>query len=240
MARKIKSKVKIDEIYFDEELYPRSAYNWQTGYIYSQSMKAGAKFPPITIALYKGTKYLVDGKHRLEAYKINKKKEIEAVIYTGWNRKKIFLEAVKANIAHGRNLSPYERRRIGLKLKEMNLSKKDISKLIQVPQDKLQNFIGERLINSVTGKEQSIEETERNSKEIGQAILKSGVKHYAGTTVDYPEYQKIQESQKDFHSNSQEYLIKELISLIEEGLLDLENQRIVELITKLKSLLEGF
>ena len=94
MARAIKGKVKLNEIVFDEELYPRSMYNWQTGYDYSQSMKVGAKFPDIILALYKGKKYLVDGKHRIEATKLLKKDSISAIVHTGWNRERIYKEAV--------------------------------------------------------------------------------------------------------------------------------------------------
>ena len=148
MERQIRSKVPIKEIFFDETLYPRASYNWQTAYDYSQSMKIGAKFPPIIIAILNGKKYLVDGKHRTEATKMNKQKEIKAIVYSGWSKKKIFLEAVRTNIAHGKLLGPYDKRRIAVKLREMNVSQDQISEIIQIPQDKLENFVGQRLINT--------------------------------------------------------------------------------------------
>ena len=129
MARKIISKVKLAEIYFDEDSYPRTQPSWQTSYIYSQNMLAGSKFPPITLALLNGKKYLVDGKHRYEAHRILKKKSISAEIFTGWNKRKIYEEAVKRNVAHGQSLSPYEKRKIILKLRSMKYSNMDIAVL---------------------------------------------------------------------------------------------------------------
>ena len=237
MGRTIKSKVKISEVFFDEELYPRAQYDWHTGYVYSQSMQAGAVFPPIVLALNNGKKYLVDGKHRLEAYKTNKINEVEAIIHTGWDKKRIYLEAVKANIAHGRGLSPYEKRKIALKLIEMKLSQSDISHLIQVPQDKLDNFIAQRLINTITGEEITGENTEKISKEIGQAILKSGIKHFAGQTFEPQEFQLVSRIQEPFSAGSQEKLLEELMDMLKNNLLDRKNPRIKQLLQEIKKLI---
>ena len=237
MGREIKSKVLISEIVFDEELYPRSMYNWQTAYDYSQSMKVGAKFPDIVLAFFNGKKYLVDGKHRMEAYKLLKIKKIPAIVYTGWNKEKIFKEAVKFNITHGRGLSPYEKRRIALKLMELNSSQKEISKLIQVPLDKLEKFVGNRLVNSITGEEMTLDKTEAMAREIGKVILKSGIKHFAGTTLTEEELKELESNQKDFYMTSQVSLLKTLINILENNLLDKENKQVTQLIFKLKELL---
>ena len=90
MGREIKSEVKLNEVFFDEELYPRSKYSWQTAYDYAQSMRVGAKFPPIILALFNNKKYLVDGKHRIEALKLLKKESVKAIVHTGWSKEKIF------------------------------------------------------------------------------------------------------------------------------------------------------
>ena len=240
MARTIKSKVKVSEIIFDEELYPRESYNWQTGYDYSQSMLAGAKFPPITLALYRGKKYLVDGKHRLEAIKLLKKDTINAVTHTGWSKEKIYKEAVKLNITHGRGLSPYEKRKIALKLMEMKCKNSEISKLIQVPENKLTSFVGERLVNSITGEEIDEESGSKIAKEIGRAILKSGVKHFAGNTLGSGDFQEIQSTQKDFYMSSQMSLLNQLVELLEKDLLNRKDKRIMDLIRRIKKLLKNY
>jgi len=237
MGRTIMSDVKVEDVFFDEELYPRSHYNWQTGYDYSQSMRCGAEFPPIILALLNDKKYLVDGKHRLEAHKLNKTEMIKAIIYTGWDKKKIFTESVKANIAHGRVLSPYEKRKIALKLIEMEMSNENVSKLIQVPEDKLENFISSRLVNSITGENASSDNNVELAKEIGKSILKSGLKHLAETTMSKEELVEMEAAQKNFYMMNQKSLLKQLIKIIEEDLFDKNDLEVAELVDKLKILL---
>jgi len=240
MGRTIKSKVKLEEIYFDEDLYPRSQYSWQTAYDYSESMKAGAKFPEIILALYKGRKYLVDGKHRFEAYKLLKLKSINAIVHTGWNREKIYKEAVKANIQHGRSLSPYEKRLIAVKLMEMKCNSSEISKLICVPQDKLESFVGNRLVNSITGEPMTSDSVEKTAKEIGQAILKSGVKQFAGQVLTRKDFDSVQETQKSFNMVSQQDLFKQVLFILEKDLLDKEDKKVMKYLEKIKQLLKNY
>lgn len=238
MGRKINSEVNLKEIHFDEDLYPRSKYDWRTAYIYSQAMNSGAKFPPIVLALLNGKKYLVDGKHRTEANILNKKEKIEAIVHTGWNKKKIFLEAVKANISHGKILSPYEKRRIALKLREYDSTNGEISQIIQVPEDKLENFIAQRLVNTMTGEPIDPEEGERLSKEIGHAILKSGIKHFAGETMSEEDFIGLEETQKSFYGSSQFRLFNEVVRIIESDMLDKNNKSVMKLVEKLKILIK--
>lgn len=222
--KKIKQKVELKEITFDEELYPRSGYNWQTTYDYSESMKSGAKFPPILLALFKGKKFLVDGKHRFEAYKVLKKKKIDAIIITGLNRQQIFVEAVKSNIAHGRVLSPYEKRNIILRLKNYKYKFNEISKLIQITPEKLEKFIGTRLINSITGEE----------------IVKSPLKHLAGGDFSPEEIAIIEKDQKRMSFLDQIDILSQLKNILQNKLLDIHDEKVMKLIKEVKALLKKY
>lgn len=222
MARKITTKVPLAEIYFDEDFYPRTQPSWQTAYIYSQNMLSGSKFPPITLALFKGKKYLVDGKHRYEAYKLLKKKNILAETFTGWDKRKIYEEAVRRNMAHGQTLSPYEKRIIILKLRSMKYSNTNISKLIGVPQDRITKFIGQRLVSSTTG------------EIIVDTILKSSLKHKAGGQYTSEEIQSMKEVSGKTSYHGQLDLFKQLIELFEKDLVDLDNEKIRSLLLVLK------
>lgn len=225
MANKeIKQKIEISDIVFDKEIYPRTSYHWQTSYDYSESIKAGAKFPPITLALFKGKKFLIDGKHRLEAYKILKIKQINAIIIIGLNRKQMFVRAIESNIAHGKVLSPYEKRNIILRLRNYNYNPKEISEIIQITSDKLEKFIGTRLINSITGEE----------------IVKSPLSHLAGGDFSPEEIVAIEKSQKMMSYKDQIYLLIQLKNILQNKLLDIHDEKVMKLIKEIKKLLKKY
>lgn len=226
MAGRIITNVRLDEIEFDMEIYPRVGYNWQTGYDYSQSILSGVKFPPITLALFRGKKYLIDGKHRLEAHKIVKKKAIKAEVFTGWSKEKMFEESVRRNIAHGKVLSPYEKRLIALKLKKLKYPSFKIGKLLNIPETKLEKFVAQRLINSITG------------EVISESIVKSAIKHSAGKEYSPSDFQKIESGQGGFYSRNQIVMLDELIELLEANLIDMENKEVLSRMNRLSKLLQ--
>ena len=225
MVKRLKN-IELSKIKFNEDLYPRSQVVWQVAYDYSESMKTGAKFPPIVLALHRRRLVLVDGLHRIEAHKLQKKRTIKAEVYTGWSYNRIFEEAVRRNIQHGKALSPYEKRRIGLKLRQRGYNLKDVSKLIQVPLDKTAEFIGQRMISSTTGKTLVDREL----------IVKNPLKHLAGQKFKRKDFEAIQEAQKG-HVRDQIGLLKDLISLLKNGLLDTSNKKVNELLEELKLLI---
>ncbi|KKM75452.1 hypothetical protein LCGC14_1390050 [marine sediment metagenome] len=226
MERRIVKDVLLKDVVFDEEVYPRTNVYWLTSFDYSNSLKAGAKFPPITLALHNKKLILVDGKHRIDAFKICKEKTIPAEIYTGWDRKKIFIESIKRNIAHGRVLSPYEKRLCIMKLREMKINSADVSEIIQIPQKKLEHFVGQRLISSTTGEKLDVE------------VVKSGLKQLAGRSYEKSEIQMISGVQKGLSIGDQFSLFKQMIYLLEGGLVDLEDKRIQESVNKLFKLIK--
>ena len=227
MGRKITRKVPLAQVYFDEEFYPRAQPSWQTAYIYSQNMLSGSKFPPITLALFNGKMYLVDGKHRYEAHKRLKKKVIAAEIFSGWSKRKIFEEAITRNVAHGQVLSPYEKRKLILRLREMKYKDKHISKLINVPQDKLVTFVGERLVSSTTG------------TVIIDTIVKSAFKHKAGGQYSVHEIEQMESVSGQTSTHSQVYLFNQVNQLLENNLVDIDNKKVYELLLSIKGYLQN-
>lgn len=194
--------------------------NWLTTYDYAESMKAGAKFPPITVALYKRGYYLVDGRHRLEATKSNKEKYIDAEVKKGLSAKEIYLLAVKMNIGHGRQFSVQEKANIILKLKDMNYNISQISQIVSIPLTSIQSFMTNRITNTISGK---------------QVILKAPIKKLK----DQPVEENINYEQDMFSASSQIQIIEQLIRLIENNWLDIENEQILNKLEKLSNLLES-
>lgn len=226
MERKIKATVDIDEIVFDKEIYPRNEPFWMYYYEYAQAMKTGSKFPPIVLAKHNNKLYLIDGKHRIEANKLLKNKKIEAEVYIGWSRERMFEESIKLNISHGKPLSPFDKRKIALKLKDLKYPDIKISQIIKVPLANLQKFTSQKLVSSTTG------------KTLIEVPLKSSLKHLAGQHMDIEDIGNINNSQQIMKSQ-QIRLLNELIRIIEDDLLDINNKSISEAIKTLKDLLEN-
>lgn len=231
MGRVIKGKVAIEDITIDNDLYPRIGTFWQTIYKYSQNMIAGAKFPDIILAKYKGKNILVDGRHRMEATKSVKKSKINAEIHFGWDRKRIFEEAIKRNVSHGLTLSPYELRKLVLKLRIMKFKDSDISRLVKVPLPKLERFVAQRAVSSITGKPLG----EGNITE--QIILKAPLRHLAGEEYSAAQIQIIQQSQDMLSAKNQINLLGQVVMLMENNLIDSGNEKIQDLIEKMKVLI---
>lgn len=232
ISKGVKKMVKISDIEFDTELYPRTKPNWVTIVDYKESMVAGAKFPPIILAVHKKKLYLVDGKHRLDAAKQLGFKTISAIVNLGWTKQKIFQEAVRTNIAHGRPLAPYEKRLVIQKLLEMRMKRQDVSNLVQISIDKLDSFVGSRLVNAISGDEVDVD----NAYETGEVILKSSLKHLAGGTVEG----NINQIQKFHYSKTQKDMLKEFISLLESNTIDKVDKGVMKLIARIKTLLRKY
>jgi DNA-binding CsgD family transcriptional regulator len=61
------SLVPVDAVVWDPSVYPRSKWSTATIERYAEAVEAGDEFPPLVVE--EGTDRLLDGKHRLEAYK---------------------------------------------------------------------------------------------------------------------------------------------------------------------------
>lgn len=225
----------ITKVVVDADLYPRDGWSWQTSYGYSQAMLAGAKFPPIVVALNKGKYFLVDGRHRIEAVKILGKKSIETEVVTGWSRQQLFEEAVKRNLTHGKALTVHEKRVIALKLRNWKYAPNQISEIIQVPLDKLENFVAQRLVNAITG-ETIAEGGRKIESHMTPMIVKSGIKN-AINSESVLNSEDLETMQHKVYSGSQQSLLRQLIGIIKAGLLDTKNKEVNKLIKQLKELI---
>ncbi len=216
----MKKILKLKEIVIDKMVYPRQKWNWKTVYDYQESMRAGAIFPLITVALFNRKYYLLDGRHRLEALKNLKEKYTQAEVLKNLSKKEIYIEAVKRNIGHGMQFSVIDKVKISLRLEKLEYSKEDISKLIQIPIDKLDMFTADRVTNTISG-------------EI--IYLKAPVKHLVGRAV----IENFDNVQDKFIGASQLVILDELINLLENNLMDLENDEVFIRLKRIKVLLRN-
>ena len=210
---KEKSLMKIKDIKINEHLYPRFHWSWHTSYAYSQMMKANAKFPPIVVAYLDRKYFLVDGRHRLEAMKMNDEKYISVEVLKGLTKKEIFVESIKRNATHGRALSAADKAKIIVRLKYLKYPAKEISELVRVPLKDLKTFVSKRVTNVITGEE---------------VVLKSSLRHLA--KEGSPEYTEteIDEIQGNISGGkTQVAVLSELRLLLESDLIDKENKIVI-------------
>ena len=203
----------------DEKYYPRMKWGWQTAYQYAMAMKAGAEFPAIEVAKIDGKYHLLDGRHRLEALKMNGEKHVQAMINTSVKTfDKLFLEAINRNVVHGRPFSVQEKTNIALRLQKMKFKNLEISRIIQVPIEKFEKFVATRITTDVKGK---------------PIPLKKTVRHKASMPVE----ESFEDVQDEIHAGtSQIVLLDDFITLLENNLLDTKNKDVMKRVEKIISL----
>jgi ParB-like nuclease domain len=139
------------KIVIDDALYPRNQADWMTVYRYQEAMEAGASFPPPVVGVRKKAYILLDGRHRLLAYR-RRKTEIIQVIVSRVPPEEFFLESVRLNAANGRPLSTQERIAAAARLRHQGYGVPQISQALFMPVDTLERLMVERLIDKPTVK----------------------------------------------------------------------------------------
>jgi len=146
-------KIPVEKVVIIEKFYPRKQTSWQKIYEYSQAMKTGAEFPPICVNKRENSFILMDGRHRLEANKNLKNKEIYTEVYSNLSDQQMYEIAIKKNVVHGFGLSIQDRLEAVLKFRKWKYSDEQIGKLVQMPVPKMKELIGRRLTWTTTGQE---------------------------------------------------------------------------------------
>lgn len=210
----------IKDVKFDKEVYPRVIVDWITSSRYFNALKSGAKFPPITVAQLDGIYILVDGAHRLQARKGLKETHVQCEILTGLTKKEIYLEAVKRNTEHGRQLSTQEITNVVLTLEMWNMSKEQISEIVRIPTDKIEPFVAKR--------------TTRITETQEEISLKSPLRNLAGIEIDE------EPNQKHLNGSSQLSTLNMVILLLERKWLDTTSQLVMNKLQRIVNLAKDY
>lgn len=233
--KQLQKTVNIKDIVVDKELYPRQNHSWQKAFEYSEGMKCGSVFPKIVLGLHSGTLYLIDGKHRVEATKMCKEKEIDAIVWTGLSRNEMYKMAVKLNVEHGLGLSVYDKRRAVARLTAMGVKSKEVSMLVNVQEDKLEEFVEQRMVNSVSGREVGVGEDGEFFAEMGQQVLKSSMKHFTGS--EGTDAANVLRLQKKIYSRDQLSMWKDVVHILKNDLVDLTDKETVKYVVSARTLM---
>ncbi|MBE3095376.1 MAG: ParB N-terminal domain-containing protein [Actinobacteria bacterium] len=125
--------IKLSQLEFDKKIYPRYSLDKNLVMQYRYAIELGADFPPIVVGIYNGKKIVIDGYHRVSAYRELKKDHIDAIVKEIKTERELYIESVKCNISNGKPFDRKERIKIIEKLNMMNLSPVDISNIILIP-----------------------------------------------------------------------------------------------------------
>lgn len=202
-------KIKLDEVIWDEALYPRTHVDWKTSYEYADAMKAGAVFPPIEVAKVQDGYLGLDGRHRWTAAKRLKLIDIEATVVSASTAEQRYTHAVTRNIQHGRRLSTFEKIQIAQKMREdFGAPITKIAGLLAMPKKSLTGLLSRRLsapITSLVSSSSGLQEP-----------LKAPLEHLAGTNVQAGALS----AQRMLAARDQVALLEQVCELMEMGALD--------------------
>jgi len=216
-------ELEIKDIIIDEQIYPRVQSTWMKAYHYRLAIDTGAKFPPITVGMYKGKKCLVDGLHRIRAFESLGKTKIWATLKRYRSKKAMFIDAVTLNNIHGKQLTVMDKALIFAKLQEFDVSKKDISKLLSTPINKFRVYV-ERLV-TIQGKNVPI-----------KSILDKALRDQIITEEDVAQIVSTK-NQNRYVSRTVTNAFEQLIDAITQGAVPWDKPEIIALSTQLVTLL---
>ena len=137
-------KLPINKIIIPQGLLPR-IFGVNEGKVeeYAEAMENGAEFPPIKVwEKLDGTYQVIDGVHRISAYRKLGKEYIEAEIIQGIEDEVDFMEwAIKENLKHGLPLSREDKREDARRLYIKGRKPEEVARLFKVSLRTVYNWI---------------------------------------------------------------------------------------------------
>ncbi|KKM59864.1 hypothetical protein LCGC14_1547630 [marine sediment metagenome] len=226
-----RSILKIEQLVLDNRLYPRVESSERVIKTYMSDMNRGDKFPPLYVGLFKGKYFLIDGRHRLEAYKsILPKKEwfVSCEIKTNFvDFDEMFLAGFRENAKHGYRLSKQDKWKVANMLSEMKYDVGDISKLTGIQMKKVEN--------AIKGKIQHVLIKDKiRSGEMPDIITEKMPGKESVRIMKDKEIKKIEEANKD---EFQLFQLNEIYGYIKGQDFDLNHKGIEACLKKIKKVL---
>jgi len=214
-------EVPISRLVLDFNLYPRPDVDSQHVAYLAEAIRAGSELPPIVIDA--ASKRVIDGFHRLHAHKrVNgPDSKIKVLEKTYASEGEMFIDAVRYNAAHGRTLSRYDRVHCILKAEEFKLEVERVADALHLTVETIGQLRVERVGKlRVAG--------------VPEVPLKQTIRHMAGKTLTKGQ----QDANEKLSGMNQMFYVNQIITLIENDLLDKANEQLMEKLQKLHELLD--
>lgn len=212
-------KVKIAELVLDYAIYPRNNVDDQNVRYIMDAMNAGEVMPPVIVD--RKTKRIVDGFHRtIAARRMNPEGEIAAVFKEYRSEGELFLDAIRYNAKHGARLDSADRTRCLLMAERLSIAPEAVAGALNMPIDKLANLKITRVAKTSGGL---------------AVPLKRTFQHMAGKRLST---RQIEANTRSSGMN-QVFYANQLIDMIESGMLDRDDEKLMERLARLRELLDG-
>ncbi len=209
------AQVPVAKIVEDMALYPRHLVDGTTVSSYMEAMQAGATFEPIRLCAK--TSRIIDGFHRFRAQRRLGHTEVQAYLETVKDDADFFLRAVEANARHGRGLARFDHARILQIAKELGIERESVADVLQLRPERLESIAGT------------------------QAVTASGVLVPLKATFSHMQGRRLTKKQVEVNERSggmrQAFYVNQLIDMLGAGLLNLDDESLMERIGVLTELL---
>ena len=172
------------------------------------------------------SKRIVDGFHRCRAYRrvCGDDAVIEVQLVEYADEAALFAEAVRLNSAHGNNITTADRVRCMLIAERLGIEDDALCAALNITVERLEGLRVGRI-----GKRRAA----ASDPDGGQVALKYTVRHMAGKQLTAAQVKAM----PDVGGNQQAFYANQLIRLIESGLLDRDNEKLIDRLRVLYGLL---
>lgn len=217
-------KVKIESIICDDGIYPRQQVSWPKVYEYQKAMEAGCVFPAIKLGCYKNKFYLIDGWHRVNAYKNRGVAEVDAIVQDYSSRIDMLDDATDIAMRGSLPLNMGDKTKVFNLFKQSGKSDSEISLRLGVPVNNFNVFIDRFITKS--GKTVII------PKMITEQLRdKRFSEDYVEKSID------VKEANKLLISRNADHAINQVIFMFQNNLVPIEQESTKKLCIQLYDLL---
>lgn len=212
-------KMKVAELVIDFDIYPRNNVDAHNVRCIMDAIIAGIELPPMICD--RASKRLVDGVHRARAYlRLDPNAEAMVIEKTYHTEADLFLDAMRYNAAHGARLDSCDRTRCGIIAERLSIPIDAVAGALHMPVDKLAGLKSDR--------------TARTSSGLSIA-LKRTIQHMSGRRMTKAQ----NDANEKLSGMNQQFYVNQLITLIENELLDTSDERLMKRLDALHKLLDG-
>jgi len=211
--------IKLAELVFDFELYPRHQIDPQHVAALVGALEAGVKLPPIVID--KRSKRISDGFHRGKAHIrfLGEEGTISVVEKAYKNRAEIFLDAMRYNAGHGKPLSSFDRAHSIAIAARMKLEVESVAGALSITVNKVESLRVDKA--AIHG---------------GQPlVIKRTIGHMAGRQLTARQA----EVNEKLGGMTQLFYVNQVIALLEADLIDTDSEKLIAALERLHELLAG-